>query len=740
MKTFTVALVLLMYVGLHQLTAQNNIADKAVEQMKNGAYAQAIESWSRAISLEATNDLFYFKRGQCNLKINRLNNALLDFNKAVEYAPENAEYLFYQGFAYFEQGDYGNAKWGFENALKRDAQNVEYFLYKIKNLSALEQYRAAIEDCRKMLRVSENPEILVQRALLYQRQGDHELAERDIKQAQKTDFESARYQASLGLYFKNEKDFAQAIRAYSKAHELEKTNVHYIYESAYLMLQIGDYKGSLEKATKLMQFANSRQLFPNGFILKATSAALLNKDGSHLNTYESSVKDFIAVVKKEQEYVFASNMFAEYLYQHYPVALKHAKDWAMKATSFDDNYTNNYLLAQVCFKLDETTLAEETAKKAQDILRKLKGFETEKKQISDLLAQIVAKGSDKTPPALMITSPVASRGGVIVEDVNEIIVTGVARDESGISKVLINGNMAKLNPDGNFEGKTVLHGEQTKIVIQATDKRGNDGFETLIVENKKSTPTPTKENLAQVTTNGKNYAILFANNEYQNWGQLYNPINDAKALAKDLQTIYGFETEIVQNCTQEEFILKMREYIEKSYNDNDQLMIFYAGHGHFDETFKRGALVMKDSEYKAKTMKSYISYDELRSFISAIPCKHTLYVADACFSGTIDEKVARRGGKDDVMKNRQDFINRIMSYTTRLYITSGGKCYVPDGKPGGHSPFMRRMLEAMRSEGGNDGILTVAEIQSYLDGTNPIPLFGELDSNEPGSEFLFIKK
>jgi hypothetical protein len=149
---------------------------------------------------------------------------------------------------------------------------------------------------------------------------------------------------------------------------------------------------------------------------------------------------------------------------------------------------------------------------------------------------------------------------------------------------------------------------------------------------------------------------------------------------------------------------------------------------------------MKDSEYKAKTMKSYISYDELRSFISAIPCKHTLYVADACFSGTIDEKVARRGGKDDVMKNRQDFINRIMSYTTRLYITSGGKCYVPDGKPGGHSPFMRRMLEAMRSEGGNDGILTVAEIQSYLDGTNPIPLFGELDSNEPGSEFLFIKK
>ncbi len=744
MKAIALFIVLFTIATLQHLQAQNSIADKAREQMKYGAYAQATDTWGRALAMEATNHAYFFQRGLCHLKLNRSSNALQDFSKAVELASDNHEYLFHQGFTYFEQGEYAAAKSPLEKAAKLAPQNIDYFLYKVRNLEVAVNTRAAIEDCRKMLRNGDtdnpNQEVLAFRALLYQKQGDKDLAERDIKQALKTNSENARFYGFLGQYYNNQNNQAQALSAYTKAHELDKTNLLYIFEEAQILLQIGSHRSCLQKSTKLMQLPNAKILSPKGFVLKAVSALLLNEN----NMYETAMKDFASVAKTENEYVFAAQTLATLEVEHIE-GLKQAKEWAMKATGFSDNYANNLLLAQIYFKLDETTRAAEVAKKANELLPTKKGNEQDKKQVIDLLTRIEASSSDKTPPVLTIFSPVATRGGVIIEDASEIIiVTGLARDESGITKVLINGNLAKLDSEGNFEGKTPLKNDQTKIFIQAFDKRGNVG-ETFFDVEKKKTPlpaTPKEPKVADLekVQVGKCYALLIGNNNYANWSQLYNPIHDAKTLAKDLEAIYGFIVEVIENCTQEEFELKIREYIGKDYADNDQFLIFYAGHGHFDQTVRKGALVMTDSEYKGNTMKSYITHDHLRSLINAIPCKHTLYIADACFGGTIDKAIESRGARDDIFKNRQDFINRIMTYETRRYITSGGKEYVPDGKPGGHSPFMRKLLAAIRSEGGKDGMLTLEELESYLIDIKPTPVWGELDKNEPGSNFVFVRK
>ena len=77
---------------------------------------------------------------------------------------------------------------------------------------------------------------------------------------------------------------------------------------------------------------------------------------------------------------------------------------------------------------------------------------------------------------------------------------------------------------------------------------------------------------------------------------------------------------------------------------------------------------------------------------------------------------------------------------TRKYITSGGKDYVSDGIQGHHSPFVRKILEALRSYGGSDGILTLSELLARLEGIEPEPRSSEFGDNEPGSSFLFIAK
>ena len=90
--------------------------------------------------------------------------------------------------------------------------------------------------------------------------------------------------------------------------------------------------------------------------------------------------------------------------------------------------------------------------------------------------------------------------------------------------------------------------------------------------------------------------------------------------------------------------------------------------------------------------------------------------------------------------SKPEFIKKKLKFKTRRYLTSGGKEYVPDGRPGHHSPFTRKLLEALRSYGGKDKILTVNELIFYIEKVDPQPRYGEFGDNDPGSDFIFIAK
>lgn len=242
----------------------------------------------------------------------------------------------------------------------------------------------------------------------------------------------------------------------------------------------------------------------------------------------------------------------------------------------------------------------------------------------------------------------------------------------------------------------------------------------------------------------KDYALLFATDEYEYWDNLQNPVNDITTIATELKEIYGFEIEVVRNPTKREALQKLREYAKKSYLPNDQLFIMFAGHGHFDQLFNQGYLVCKDSKITDEEKLSYISHNNLRSIIDNIPNKHIFLAIDACFGGTFDPYIsssAHRGGSwmyDEL--EHIEYINRKLKLRTRKFLTSGGKEYVSDGRPGQHSPFTRKLLEALRSYGGADNILTLSEIKAFVEKIDPEPRFGEFGTDQPGSDFIFILK
>lgn len=246
----------------------------------------------------------------------------------------------------------------------------------------------------------------------------------------------------------------------------------------------------------------------------------------------------------------------------------------------------------------------------------------------------------------------------------------------------------------------------------------------------------------EMNREGKDFALFFAVQEYDEWQDLRNPIKDTKAVAKDLRDLYGFSTEVIVNPTKQEVYKKLQIYRKKQFSKDGQLLVFFSGHGEFNEGIKEGYFIPKDGKENDPFQDSYLSHRRLELEISSIPCNHILLAIDACYSGTFSNEIALSRGRPNTRpgvktKNQQQiFIENTLRYKTRLFLTSGGKERTPDGLD--HSPFTTQILAGLRSFGGDDGILTFYELVSYVEKANPRPRWGQFSDNEIGSSFLFV--
>jgi hypothetical protein len=250
--------------------------------------------------------------------------------------------------------------------------------------------------------------------------------------------------------------------------------------------------------------------------------------------------------------------------------------------------------------------------------------------------------------------------------------------------------------------------------------------------------TAAEDNL--VASNRKDFALIIATDKYDHWDDLVNPIDDGRAIGKELQEKYGFQVEFLENPTVEQVWEKLRMYSEMKFNPQDQLLIFFAGHGHYDEAFGEGFVVAKNSLRNDVSKTTYLSHNRLRGVIANIPSKHTLLAMDVCFGGTLDPVLARSRASTDNEVSVNEMLVRKFRYRTRKYLTSGGKVYVSDGIPGKHSPFAERLIESLRTLGTDDGVLTLSEMQSSLEKLKQQPRFGSFGDDEALSDFVFVRK
>jgi hypothetical protein len=276
-----------------------------------------------------------------------------------------------------------------------------------------------------------------------------------------------------------------------------------------------------------------------------------------------------------------------------------------------------------------------------------------------------------------------------------------------------------------------------KMIVKINFKPS--GFNNLSVTKANSVTMRAEElneqNTTSVKPTGKYYGLLIGVSNYLDPGlNLDKPVKDANTLSEILFMKYDFNREnikVLQNPTRQEILSELYK-LRSIITSNDNLLIFFAGHGYWDKNVNQGYWWPRDAREHDPSF--WLSNSDLREQIRGIKSGHTLLISDACFSGGI----FKARGKDDLSIAP---INIQLLYKTksRRAITSGNFSTVPD-----QSIFFdyltNRLLENNEQYLPSQSLFNSLKIAVINNSLN-IPQEGVIsDSGDEGGDFIFIKK
>ncbi|MBN2212876.1 MAG: caspase family protein [Bacteroidales bacterium] len=340
------------------------------------------------------------------------------------------------------------------------------------------------------------------------------------------------------------------------------------------------------------------------------------------------------------------------------------------------------------------------------------------------------KATDNTPPKVIIISPEITETSTYVSDEVRIDILGKVSDESGIFSLFINAEKIDAAEDGLFKISYWLKPGKNMISLVAMDNNDNISKNTFEIE---FDPKKTKTADALVKV-GDYYALLIGINNYSHPDilDLDNPVKDAKKLHSILVSKYTFNEDnviLIKNASRNEIINALDE-LSGIITPADNLLIFYAGHGWWDEKANIGYWLPADASKDSKA--EWFRNSTLCDYLKEINSKHTLLIADACFAGGIFK--TRKAFQDAPVA-----INKLYELPSRKAMTSGTLTEVPD-----RSAFVRFLVE--RLENNEEKYLSSEQLFSsfriaVINNSDVVPQYGEIQGvGDEGGDFIFIRK
>ena len=232
---------------------------------------------------------------------------------------------------------------------------------------------------------------------------------------------------------------------------------------------------------------------------------------------------------------------------------------------------------------------------------------------------------------------------------------------------------------------------------------------------------------------GEYHALVIGNNDYRHLTDLRSAVNDARDVAHLLENDYGFNVTKIENASRSEIVQSISK-LRREVDSQDNVLIYYAGHGWLDKEVDEGYWLPVDARQDDPS--NWLMTERIVSQVRGMKAKHVMIVADSCFSGTLT-----RGIKFE--PRTPQWLTKMVKKKTRISITSGGLEPVTDGGGGNNSVFAAAFLSVLKE---NDGVLDSSKLFNQLRAkvmanSDQTPRYGDIHkAGHDGGDFLFVRQ
>jgi hypothetical protein len=330
--------------------------------------------------------------------------------------------------------------------------------------------------------------------------------------------------------------------------------------------------------------------------------------------------------------------------------------------------------------------------------------------------------------SIEVTSPLSDN---FITASDKLTLKACIKVTSPISKILISRNGAFVN--GFLSNNIVMSGDCAFMIDEPLALKL--GINNILIEVYTASDTLSKSITVEYSLYAaRNFALIIGNQQYDDpqITELEEPVKDATDLYNTLTQQYNFDAQnviLLKNETKEKIIGTLHE-LRSRVTTTDNLLIFYAGHGFWDEGMGVGYWLPKDA--RKNNPVNWIPNTDLINYLGAIKSKHTLLIADACFSGAIFKSTRSAFGETYATE-------MLYQLNSRQAITSGILTVVPD-----KSVFFQYLIKNLREN--TSEYLSSEELFSkmkiaVINNSEIVPKFGTIQNvGDEGGDFIFIKK
>jgi hypothetical protein len=339
-------------------------------------------------------------------------------------------------------------------------------------------------------------------------------------------------------------------------------------------------------------------------------------------------------------------------------------------------------------------------------------------------------------PELTITMPLSKTNET---EETTAIIEGKVKSDCKIEVISVDGQEAHFSDDGHFMARVTLKEGQNVISVQVKNCAG--WTPDFVIFNLKKVPADAADvadSLLFAQTDslkelGKNYAVLIGISKYSDpaINSLYYPIFDARKMAEVLLSFYTFDKSnvvLLENPSKWR-IVRVLDSLDYIITEKDNLLIFYAGHGNWDESSCIGYWLAADAI--AKSTNTWMMNSLITEYVSQSKARHALVIADACFGGSIFRTRA-------IEPEEEETVSDMYLKMSKKAMTSGDLIEVPD-----ESIFVKNFVKQLSE---NKAKYLPSEklffiIKSNVVSNTLIPQFGIIkNAGDQGGDFIFFRK